>query len=57
MTKEARAYDLLLRWENNPQTCDNKDCEDCAFYEYCDEARKIVWEDSRWNKKNCDKEV
>lgn len=50
MTKEERAYDLLLRWENNPQTCDSKDCEDCGFYDFCDEVRDITKEDSIWRK-------
>ena len=58
MTKEQRAYDLLLRWENNPTNCDGVDCFDvnnckpCPFLKYCDEAREIVKGESRWQTLN-----
>ncbi|MEG2918850.1 MAG: hypothetical protein RR851_13055 [Clostridium sp.] len=51
MTKEDRAYNLLVAWENNPTNCENTDCyPHCPFLEYCDEAREIVRGDSRWQK-------
>lgn len=58
MTKEERAYNLLLRWENDKDTCEGVDCfavdgyKGCPFVNYCEEARKIVRDDSTWNKKN-----
>lgn len=57
MTREQRAYALLLKWENEPQKCDELDCFNidgenraCPFADFCDEARDIVKGDSRWQK-------
>lgn len=60
MTKEERAYALLLKWENEPQKCDELDCfnidgenRSCPFADFCSEAREIVKEESRWHKEEC----
>lgn len=57
MTKYKKAYDLLLRWENDPSNCEGVNCygfegdKDCPFAPFCFEAREIVKEDSKWFKK------